>query len=195
MAPKAFLAWLGGGGAPTHQLASLLLAEGIAIVSGVGAFGANTPSPLSPHSISPTLGALLPLTAHSVAPSRVTTVGVAQWSSNKGETDGPYACQPQVRVRFQPLEHLGTPHLRLEACRNMPQHSKCFLGTVRGGGVRISTPNPPSRPPTVFELVFVQLEIFGKAIGTAGAQEFFPGTWYGVKLFFPPYVCILKMLS
>ena len=50
---------------------------------------------------------------------------------SKKQRDGSYARQPQVRVRFQLLENLGTPpHLRLEACRSMLQHSKFFLGTV-----------------------------------------------------------------
>ena len=37
---------------------------------------------------------------------------------------------------------------------------------------------PRSRPPKNFQLVFVQVEIFGKTSGAADAQEFCLGTWY-----------------
>ena len=53
----------------------------------------------------------------------------AVWLSSKGailkdrvlgktkkQPNGSYACQPQVRVRFQLLENLGNPHLQLGAC-------------------------------------------------------------------------------
>ena len=49
---------------------------------------------------------------------------------NKKQPNGSYARQPQVRVRFQLLENLGTPHLRLEACRSVPQHSKFSWGLL-----------------------------------------------------------------
>ena len=62
-------------------------------------------------------------------------------------------------------------------------------GTQWGRPVRILTPRSPSTHPKVFELVFVQLEIFGKTSGAAGAEECFPGTLYGVKLFHPPFKC------
>ena len=37
---------------------------------------------------------------------------------------------PELWPPLQLLENWVTTHLRLKACRGMPQHSKLFLGTV-----------------------------------------------------------------
>ena len=53
------------------------------------------------------------------------------------------------------------------------------------------TPPPPtSRPPKVFELVFLQCEILGKSAGAKGTAEFFfwPPEW--VIFFFTPWVYV-----
>ena len=57
---------------------------------------------------------------------------------NKKQPDGSYARQPQVRVRFQLLENLGTPHLWLEACHSTANFSwgPLVLGLGGGGLVR-----------------------------------------------------------
>ena len=71
---------------------------------------------------------------------------------------------------------------------SMRKRTRTLLTT---GLIRIQTP-PPSRPPEVFEPVFLQFEIFGETASAAGARIF--GFWPLKGEFFSPDVSILKIL-
>ena len=62
-----------------------------------------------------------------------------------------------------------------------PNYCPLSLAYPKGG----APPPPPSRPPQVFELVFLQFEILRKIADAKGAEKFVFGRLRGYVLFYP----------
>ena len=80
------------------------------------------------------------------------------------------------------------------------RHGLPLITMLRPRGAVGSNPDSPPPPPLpldppkVFEYVFLQIDIVWKSSGTTGTKEYFPGTWYAVKLFVPP-LCVYSKCS
>ena len=85
------------------------------------------------------------------------------------------------RAECSPLHRAGAA---------LPQRLSKWGGGYKGGNLFASNPPPPSRPPKVFEPVFLQFEISRKSAGTKGAEFFFFGVLRGLFFFNPLCLCL-----